>query len=48
MHLEYIRLKERVVHAAGKPNVVIGEHVGIELDVLADLSAISVLEPRLE
>ena len=37
VHLEDVRLEQRVVRAAGEPEALVGEHMAVELDVLADL-----------
>jgi hypothetical protein len=36
------------VHAAGENDAVVREHVGVELDVLADFLAVRALEPSLQ
>ena len=48
VHFEHVRLEQRVVHAAGEAHAVVGEHVGVEFHVLADLAAVGALEPGLE
>src|SRR5205814_4420079 len=48
VHLEYVRLEQRVVGRAGEPYAVVGEDMHAELHVLRDLAALRVLEPAPE
>ena len=45
MRLQHVGLEQRVVHHAAQRHAVIGEHVLIVLEVLAELGLICVLEP---
>src|SRR5207237_8908609 len=45
VHLEDDRLEQRVVRAAGEPEALVGEHMAVELDVLADLAEAGALQP---
>ena len=46
VHLEHVGFEQRVVRDAGERDAVVGEHVRVEFQVLPDLGAGRVLEPR--
>ena len=45
MRFEHVGLEQGVVRHAAKPNAVIGEHVLIVLEILAELRSVRILEP---
>jgi hypothetical protein len=45
VHLEHVRLEQRVVHAAREADSVVRERVRVELDVFADFLAVGALQP---
>ena len=46
--LQHVGLEQRVVGDTAEPNAVVGEHVGVVLEILADLGVPVRLQPRLE
>src|SRR5665213_1836624 len=46
VRLEHVRLQQRVVRDAGELDAVVGEHVLVVLDILPDLGARCIGEPR--
>ena len=45
VRLQHIALQQRVMHDPGQPDAVIGEHVAVVLQVLADLRVVFALQP---